>query len=89
MADRDDKLRHWRIRQHASVRREKSQVSEAPVHSSQVHPKESTFGAHASPSSSSRRRRVSPTDASLPSSSRRRQVSIIHAPKVPKPPVPP
>lgn len=82
MVDRDDGLRHERIAQNASVRREKSQDSEAPVHSSHV--KASTYGIHTSPSSSSRRRRVSPTDTSLPPSSHRRQVSPIQAPKVPE-----
>lgn len=79
MADRDDRLRHVRIAQHA-VRWENSQVLEAPVHSS--HAEASTFEVHASPSSSSHRRWVSPTDTSLFSSSHRRQVSHIQVPEV-------
>lgn len=58
MDDRHDRLRHRRVAQHASVRREKSQVSEVIVSSS--HAEASTYGAHvfpyAYPSSSSRRR---------------------------------
>lgn len=69
MVDRYDRLRHERIAQHASVWRENSQVSEALVHYSPTHAKVSTFGAHVSPSSSSRRRRMSPTCVSLPPSS--------------------
>lgn len=76
MVDRDDKVRYKRILQHALVRREKSRVLEAHVHSSLVHAEASNYRAHASPSSSSRRRQVSPTYASLPPSSRRRQVSL-------------
>ncbi|CAL5211684.1 unnamed protein product [Lathyrus oleraceus] len=95
MADIHDRLRHRRIAQHASVRREKSQVSETHIHSSHV--EVSTSMAHASPSSSSssRKRYVSPTDASLSSYSCRRQVSPIQAletpqsPVVPEAPVPP
>lgn len=98
MSDRHNKLKHERIAQHASVQWEKSQISEALVHSSHV--ETSTYGAHISlhpfpSSSSSYRRRFSPTDASLPPSSRRRQVSPIHAPEVsesplvPETPVPP
>ncbi|XP_050890136.1 uncharacterized protein LOC127095499 [Lathyrus oleraceus] len=87
MTSRDDRLRYRRIAQHALVWMEKSQVLEAHVHSSHVDA--STSGAHASPSSSSRRRRVSPTDASHPPSSHRRQVSLIQAPEVPESPVVP
>lgn len=91
MAYRHDMLRHKRIAQHASMRREKSRVLEALVHSGHVEP--STSKAHASPhaftSSSSRRRRVSPTDVSLPPSSRRNQVSPIQALEVPDPSVVP
>ncbi|CAL5188507.1 unnamed protein product [Lathyrus oleraceus] len=86
MAETHDRLRNERIAQHASMRREKSQLSNAFVHSG--HADASTFGAHvsthASPSSSSHNRRVSPTDASLLPSSRMRQVSPIQAPKIPK-----
>lgn len=80
MIDRQDKLRHIRVAHHTYVRWEKSQqVPEAHGLSSQAEP--STSGArvfpHATPSSSSRRRRDSPSDALLPSSSRRRQVSPV------------
>lgn len=86
MVDRHDILRHMKVVQHASVRWEKSQVSEAPVPSD--HAETSISGAHVSrhafPSSFSRRRHVSPTGASLPPSSRRRQVSPIQALEVPE-----
>ncbi|CAL5213986.1 unnamed protein product [Lathyrus oleraceus] len=82
MADRHDNQRHKRIVQHTSVRREKSQVSEAPVHYGQT--ETSTSKAHTSPFSSSRRRQVSPTNASLLSSFRSRKVSSIQAPEVPE-----
>lgn len=75
MDDRHDRLRHGRISQHASVRWEKSQVSEGHVHSG--HAETSTSRAHASSSSSSRRRQVSHTYTSLPSSSHKRHVSPI------------
>lgn len=70
MANRDDILRHWRIAQHAFVQREKSQFLEALVPSSSVHAEASTFGDHIFPPSSSRKKRVSPSDASLPPSFR-------------------
>lgn len=73
MTDRYDKPRHGRIAYQASLWWKKSQVSEAHVHSD--HAETSTFEVHASPSSSSRRRQVSPTNASLSPSSRRPQVS--------------
>ncbi|XP_050895819.1 uncharacterized protein LOC127102495 [Lathyrus oleraceus] len=69
MADTNDILRHRRIAQHAFFRRENNQVSEALVPSSPIHAEASTFGVHASPSSSPNRRRVSPSDVSLPPSS--------------------
>lgn len=80
MVDRHDRLRHGRVAQHTSKRREKSQhASEAPGPFGRAKP--STFGAHAYPyaypSSSSHMIQVSPTDASLPPSSRRRHVSPI------------
>lgn len=59
MVDRHDMLRYERIAQHASVGREKSQISEARVHSSHAEP--STSRAHVSPhvlKSSSRRTQV-------------------------------
>lgn len=85
MVDRQDRLRHKRVAQHASVRREKSRkVLEASGPFGHASP--STSGAHASPHatsfSSSRRRRDSPSDASLPPSSRMRQVSPIQGPEV-------
>lgn len=71
--------------------REKSQqVSDAPGSSDHAEP--STSRACASPyvsPSSSRMRRVSPTDTSVPLSSRRRQVSPIQVPEVPESPVVP
>lgn len=71
-------MRHGKVAQHASVRRKKSQqVQEALGTSGQV--ESSTSGAcaspHVTPSSSSRRRRDSPSDASLHPSSRTRQIS--------------
>lgn len=77
MANKDNKLRHKRIVQHASIRRKKSQVLEAHAHSSSVHVDTLTSGDHASSSSSFRRRQVSPTDTSLPLSFRRQHVSPI------------
>lgn len=81
MADRHGRMRHVRVAQHALLQWEKSRVSRAPIPSG--HAEESTNGGHAyphaSPSYSSCRRRVSPTNASLPSSPRRRQVSPIQA----------
>ncbi|XP_050898643.1 uncharacterized protein LOC127105495 [Lathyrus oleraceus] len=80
MADIQDRLRYVRVAQHASVRRKKSQqVPEAHDPSSQEEPStsEAHVSPHATPSSSSRRRRDSPSDASLHSSSRRRQVSPV------------
>lgn len=71
-----------RIAQYASMRREKSRVSDAPVHFSHV--KASISAAHASPSSCSLKICVSPTHALLPPSFRRRQVSHIQAPEVPE-----
>lgn len=62
-------MRHMRIAQHEPIWREKIQISKAFVHS--THAKTSTFGAHSSLSSSSRRKRVSPTATSLPPSSRK------------------
>ncbi|CAL5184847.1 unnamed protein product [Lathyrus oleraceus] len=82
MYDRDDIPKHRRIAQHALVRRQKSKVYDTPVHSSPVHIKASTSEARASPSSSSHKRRVSPTDTSLPPSSRRQKVSPIQVPEV-------
>lgn len=84
MYDRDDIPKHRRIAQHASVRREKSKVYDTPAHSSPAHIEASTSEARASPSSSSHKRRVSPTDTSLPPSSRRRKVSPIQVPEVPE-----
>lgn len=81
MTDRDDILRHGRIAHHAFVRREKSQVLEAHVPSSPDYAEASTSRAHIS-LPSSRRRRVSPSDTSLPPSSRRRHVSPIQAPEL-------
>lgn len=75
MADRPDRLGYERIAEHASIRQEKSQVSEAHVHSG--HMEASTYEAYAYPSYSSCMRRVSPTDASLPPSSHRRHISPI------------
>ncbi|XP_050920222.1 uncharacterized protein LOC127137843 [Lathyrus oleraceus] len=69
MVDRDYRLRHGRIAQHAFVKSEKIQVSEALVLSSPVHAEASTSADHMSPSSSSRRRQVSHSDISLPTSS--------------------
>lgn len=79
---RDDRLRHKRIAHHALVQREKSQVLEVLTHSS--HADVSTSKARAFMSSSSRRRRVLPTNATLSPSSYRRQVSVIQAPEVPE-----
>lgn len=60
MAGRHNRLRHGRVAQHVLMQREKSQqVSDAPGPSGHAEPY--TFGARASPSSSSRRRWVSPT----------------------------
>lgn len=92
MAYINDRLRHKRVVQHASIRREKSQqVSDAP--GPYGHAKPSTSGAHASlhasPSFSSRKRQFSPSDTSLPSSSHRRQVSPIQAPEILESPVVP
>ncbi|CAL5200862.1 unnamed protein product [Lathyrus oleraceus] len=80
---RHDRLRHERVSQHTSVRREKSQqVSKALSPFGQEEP--STYGdrasPHATPSSFSRRRHDSPFEASLPSSSRMRQVSPVPPP---------
>lgn len=83
VADRDDRLRHGRIAQHASIQRKKSQVLEARVPSSLVHAEASTSRAHISSHSSSRGRRVTHSDTSLPPSSRRRQVSPIKVQKHP------
>lgn len=84
MDNRHDRLRHGRVAHHASIRRKKSQILEAHVPSGHV--KASTSRARASPHtslSSSRKRRVSPTDASLHSSSRRCQISHIQASEIP------
>lgn len=78
MVDRHDMPRHRSIAHHASLRRKKSRISEALAHS--VHAESSTSGARTSTS----RRRVSPTSASLFPSSRRHQVSLIQTPMVPK-----
>lgn len=80
MVDIHDRDRHRRIAQHASICREKSQVSEAHVHSS--HAKTYTFEVHASPSYSSCKTQILATDASLPPSSCKRHISPIKAPEV-------
>lgn len=83
MAYRHDRLRHGRVAQHISFRREKTQqVPEAPSPSDQT--ESSTSGAraspHAPPSSSSRRIQNPPSSASLPLSSYRCQVSPMPPP---------
>ncbi|CAL5211694.1 unnamed protein product [Lathyrus oleraceus] len=83
MADKHNILRHDRVAQHASVRREPSQqVPDAPSTFGQTEP--STSGARASPpvtpSPSSHRRRDSPSDASFPLSYRRHQYSPVSSP---------
>lgn len=67
------------------MRRKKSHVLEAHVPSDHANTStsEDRDSRHASPSSSSRRRQVSPTDAPLPPSSRRRQISPIQVSGVP------
>lgn len=91
MADRHDMLRHERVAQHASVRGEKSQVSEALIPSG--HADAYISGAHASLYASSftysRKKRVSPTDTSIPPSSRMRHISPIQVPNVLESPVVP
>lgn len=63
------------------------------VHDHFGHAETSTSRTHASPhafpSSSSRMRQVSPTDASFYLSSRRRLISTIQAPEVPESPIVP
>lgn len=82
MTDRHDILRHVRVAQHASVRREKSQqFPDAPSLSGQV--EQSTYGArassHATPSFSFRKRWDSPSDASPP----HRPASVrLHLPRI-------
>ena len=73
------------------MRGEKSPISVAHVHSSHVEAYTSVVhvSSHACPSSSSRRRRISPTDTSIPPSSYRRQISPIQAPEVLETPMPP
>ncbi|CAL5208908.1 unnamed protein product [Lathyrus oleraceus] len=85
MADKHDRLRHGRVAQHASMRRENSQqIPEALGPSGQA--ESSTYGArvspHATSSSFSRRRRDSPSNATFPSSSRRRQVLPVPTPTI-------
>lgn len=67
MADIHDRLRYCRVAQYTSVRREKSlQVPDAHGPSGQAESSTSAtrVSPHATPSSSSRRRRYSPSDAS-------------------------
>lgn len=86
VADRQDRLRHDRIAQHASFRREKTQPSQTRVISIPVDVEVPASRAHASPTFSSHRRRSLPTHASSPLYSRRRHVSSIQVPEVPEVP---
>lgn len=92
MVDRHGRLRHWRVAHHTSMRGEKSKQAPEALGLS-GHAESSISGICASPqatpSSSSRRRRDSPSGASLPSSFRRCQVFPIQAPKVGDSPVSP
>ena len=60
MADNQDKLRHDRVAQHASVQRERARSSQTPVDSNLVDMETSTFWDHTFPHSSSRRRQKPP-----------------------------
>lgn len=86
MVDNQDRLRHGRIVQHASVQREKAQSLQTLLISSSIDAEASAYGAHASTPSSSRRRQVSLTHASLPPSFRMRLVSPTQAPEAPHAP---
>lgn len=63
MVDKQDRLRHNRVIQHASISREKAQSLEAHVVSSLIDAETSTSRAHASLPSSSCIRQVSPIEA--------------------------
>ncbi|XP_050876803.1 uncharacterized protein LOC127080526 [Lathyrus oleraceus] len=62
MVDNQDRLRHRRSVQHASIRREKARSLQKPVDSGSVDVEALTSEIHAYSPSSSRRRHVSPPD---------------------------
>ncbi|CAL5206791.1 unnamed protein product [Lathyrus oleraceus] len=63
MDDNQDRLKLKRVSQHVSVRRKEARLSQPPVSSSSVDAEAKISGVHASLTSSSRRRHVSPPDA--------------------------